>query len=273
MLTEQQRQTMLQVAFAAAHRAGHHALSQVHRAQASIKDGTTGQELVTQVDQECQDLIVSTLQGAFPLHGFLGEEGQHGMTHLAPQSKPGITWVIDPIDGTNNFAHQVGLFAISIGALYEGRPVVGVIYDPVQDKMYGAAETGPATCNGCVLACGSEPMNSFTSIAIDSHFGESFPAWMGHLMTQCRFRNLGTTALHLALTASGGFVASVQIMPKLWDIAAGVLIAERAGALVSRWDGGPLWPIDLQSYQGGPLPCLVGNPTAHQAVVEELSHR
>lgn len=271
MLDEQQRQAMLQVALAAARRAGHHALSQMHQAQVTIKDGTTGRELVTQVDQECQDLIVSSLQGVFPTHGFLGEEGPDGMTHVAPQSDPGITWVIDPIDGTNNYVHQVGLFAVCIAALVEGRPVVGVIYDPVQDKLYSATETSEATCNGRPLACGNEPLSSFTSLAIDSHFGDSFPDWMGSLMTGCRFRNLGTTALHLALTASGGFVASVQIMPKLWDIAAGTLIAARAGARVSRWDGGPLWPLDLKSYQGGPLPCIVGNPTAHQAVVEHLT--
>ncbi len=271
MLALNQLDHMLEIAQSAARQAGQHALSQMHQTQARIKDGTTGKELVTQVDRECQDMIVAFLHESFPEHGFLGEEGDGGITKIAPQTDPGVTWVIDPIDGTNNFAHHVGLYAVCVAAMFEGRPVVGVIYDPNTDQMYHAHTQSPAFCNDQKLDCGDEALSPFVSVAMDSHIGDEIPHWMGRLMMRCRFRNLGTTALHLAMAATGGFAASVQIMPKLWDIAAGTLIAERAGAKVTTDQGLDLWPLDMKSYQGGPLPCVVGNPTAHQAVIEHLT--
>ena len=90
-------------------------------------------------------------------------------------------------------------------------------------------------------------------------------------MKQCRFRNFGTTALQMAYIASGGLVGTIVCTPKLWDIAAGVVIAEAAGAITTDWKGQPLFPMDLDHYEGQPFAVLSANRTAHPKLVEQIT--
>lgn len=257
---------MLAVAMAGAHQAGQVALAQLGSARISIKNNT---ELVTDTDKRCQALIIDHIHAAFPNHGFIGEEGEEGrLFKQYPTDSEDVWWVIDPIDGTNNFAQGLPQFSVSIGAVRNGTPLVGVIYQPSTDISYTAIQGGLARERGHPIQATNRPLHAHASVGLDSHFGETVPNWICHIMTRLRYRNLGTTALHLAYVAMGGYAAMVASTPKLWDITAGTLIAQNAGALVTDWQGNPIWPQDLAAYQGQALPVVVGAPLAHQEIIE-----
>jgi len=260
--------TLLDTAIQAAQRAGDYALASMGSVSASIKKGPTGEELVTEIDRQSQTLIIDTIRARFSDHGFIGEEGVEGGIFKQPPTDAGsVWWIIDPIDGTNNFALGLGLFAVSIGAMVNGRPVAGVIYCPFTHSLFTGRHDAPPHLNGQPLTCGHDRISIFTCVALDSHFGPSVPPWLNELMLRCRFRSLGAAALHMAYVASGAMVGAVISLPKLWDIAAGAALAEGCGARLTDWEGKPLWPLDLENYDGHKLPCVVANPTAHQEIM------
>jgi len=257
---------ILETAVVAARLAGQRAMEAMSYVKASVKGET---ELVTEADGQCQQIIVDHVKATFPDHGFIGEEGGPGkIFKQAPRSEPKIWWVIDPIDGTNNYAHGIPAFAVSIGVLLEGRPIVGVIFDPSHDAMYTAVHGGEAQLDGRRIQAGQEEMGPLTSVGLDSHLGDEIPAWAGEIIRQSRFRNFGTTALQLAYVATGGLVGAIVGTPKLWDVAGGVVIAEAAGAKVTDWKGQPLFPMDLDNYEGQPFPVLVANTATHGKLVD-----
>ncbi len=262
-------ESMLDTAVKAARTAGHHALDMIDTTQTSIKNSS---DLVTEADHQCQTLIIEQIQSQFPGHGFIGEEGDQGQIFKRlPSDSDGIWWIIDPIDGTNNYAHGLPQFSVSIGAMQNGRPIVGVVYDPCTDHMYTAIAQGEAQDNGVPMIVSNESLNKYCSVGIDSHFGDTIPPWVYKLMTCTRFRNIGTTALHLAYTAKGGLAGMTLFTPKLWDIAAGCLIAEQAGAIISDWQGKPLWPMDLAAYEGGAIPSIMSSPTIHKELLNMIN--
>lgn len=259
---------MLETAIVAARLAGQHAMEEMAYVRAVKKSET---ELVTQADPQCQRIIIQRIRETYPDHGFIAEEGEHGkLFKRAPTGTPTIWWAIDPIDGTHNFAHGIPIFAVSIAALYEGEPILGVIFHPSTDAMFTAVKGGEAQLDGRTIVAGDQEIGSLTSVAIDSHFEGPLPEWVLELIRQSRFRNFGTTALHLAYIARGGLVAGVMCTPKLWDIAAGVVIAEAAGAIVTDWNGGKLFPIDLDAYQGEAFRVAAANRTAHPRLIETM---
>jgi len=260
-----QLNAMLETAVDAARLAGRQALDQMSLVEVSVKNGS---ELVTEADLACQEIIVQRIKADFPDHGFIAEEGEHGRPFKhPPQGDEPVWWVIDPIDGTNNFAHGMPVFAVSIGAVIGGSPVVGVIYDPAADLMFTATQGGRALMNDRSIQAGDDPVSLFVSVGLDSHWGNAMPPWLPTILAKTRFRNLGTTALQMAYVAKGGMVATIVCTPKLWDLAAGAVIAQAAGALLTDWQGRPLWPMDLAGYDGCPIPCIVANPTAHRQLL------
>jgi len=265
----QNLELMVNTAIAAARCAGNHALDMIDTTRASIKNDS---EMVTEADRQCQTLIIEHIQSRFPEHGFIGEEGDEGKIFKRPPPRPdGIWWVIDPIDGTNNYAHGMPHFSVSIGAMQHGFPIVGVIYDPCTDHMYTASAQDTPQDNGAPMAVSNESLNKCCSVGIDSHFGKTIPPWMYKIMTCTRFRNYGTTALHLAYIAKGGLAGTILFTPKLWDIAAGCLIAEKAGAINSDWQGNPLWPMNLETYEGGTIPSIMCNPPVHKELLTMIN--
>jgi myo-inositol-1(or 4)-monophosphatase len=257
---------ILETAIVAARRAGRHAWDRMSHVQARKKSEN---ELVTQADAECQKIIIDQIHEAFPDHGFIAEEGEKGkMSKQAPTGASPIWWAIDPIDGTNNFAHGIPLFAVSVAALAEGKPVVGVIFEPATEYLFTAVESGPAHLNGRPIRVNEEGIGPVTSVGLDSHFPAVLPSWAVDLIRRSRFRNFGTTALHLAYLARGGLVGAVMCTPKLWDIAAGTVIARAAGALVTDWHGQDLFPIDLDRYDGQSFQVVAANPTTHPHLLE-----
>jgi myo-inositol-1(or 4)-monophosphatase len=261
---------MLETAIVAARLAGQLALEEISYVKAEKKNES---ELVTPTDSRCQKAIIDCIRQTYPDHGFIAEEGEQGrLFKQPPRGGEGVWWVIDPIDGTNNFAHQMPLFAISIAAMCEGVPLVGVIFDPATNSMFTSVKGGEAQLNGRQISAGEEEMNRFSSVGLDSHFdcGDGMPGWACQIMQQTRFRNLGTTALQIAYVATGGLVATIVNTPKLWDIAAGAVIAEAAGAVVSNWKGEKIFPLDLNSYDGAELQTIVANKRVHHKILEMM---
>lgn len=261
---------MLETAIVAARLGGQRAMEEIGYVKVSVKNAT---ELVTQADARCQKIIIDRIKENYPDHGFIAEEGeQDKIFKQTPRGADVIWWVIDPIDGTNNFAHRMPLFSISIAALHEGRPIVGVIFEPATDSMFTAVKGGEAQLNGRRIIAGEEQMNEYSSVGLDSHFkcDDGVPGWACEIIRRTRFRNLGTTALQLAYVAQGSMVATIVNTPKLWDIAAGAVIGEAAGAVMSNWQGQEIFPVDLDSYEGGEFQTVLANKKVHAQILELL---
>jgi myo-inositol-1(or 4)-monophosphatase len=260
-LEQRELSQLLETAIVAARLAGQHALERMGYVTATEKTAT---ELVTQADVQCQEIVMRRVRETYPDHGFIGEEGEKGrIFKRPPYDDSGIWWVIDPIDGTNNFAHGMPIFTVSVAAMHEGRPVVGVVFQPSGDLMFTAVQGGEAQLDGRRIQAGEAEIGPLTSIGLDSHWGDGVPAWVCDILLKSRFRNFGTTALHLGYVARGGLVAAVMCTPKLWDIAAGALIAEAAGAVVTTWTGEALFPMDLDAYEGESFRVVAANRKAH----------
>ena len=267
-LEQQDLSGILETAIVAARLAGQHALEQMNYVKATRKGKT---ELVTVADTQCQQIIMQRIRETYPDHGFIGEEGEQGrIFKRPPYSGSGIWWIIDPIDGTNNFAHGIPIFTVSVAAMHEGRPIVGVVFQPSGDLLFTGVHGGEAHLDGRRILAGDAEMGPLTSVGLDSHWDNQVPAWVCDIIQHSRFRNFGTTALHLAYVARSGLVAAVMCTPKLWDIAAGVVIAEAAGAKVTNWKGEPIFPVDLNSYEGQAFQVLAANAKVHPKLLASI---
>jgi myo-inositol-1(or 4)-monophosphatase len=269
VLEQRSLSRMLETGIVAARLAGQRAMEELNFIKASIKSNKT--EMVTETDGRCQQIIVDRIKETYPDHGFIAEEG--GKARIFKQPPRGaerLWWVIDPLDGTNNFAHRMLFFTISIAVIYEGEPIAGVIFEPATESMFTAVKGGEAQLDGRRIVASEETMDKFSSVGLDSHFDNKVPKWACEIMLRTRFRNLGSTALQLAYVAKGSLIATIHSCPKLWDIAAGTLIAETAGAVVSDWKGGKIFPFDLDSYDGQELQVIAANKKVHTELLGRL---
>jgi myo-inositol-1(or 4)-monophosphatase len=194
-------------------------------------------DLVTEVDKKCEKLIISEIHKAYPGHHILAEEG--GGTS---KDKSGFRWIIDPIDGTTDYAHRHPFFATSIGMEIEGELSVGVVYAPYLREMFKAAKGLGAFLNNkqitvskaetleeSLLATGFNPRTGIKNVP---HFKHFLPLSHG-------IRRGGSAALDLCYTACGIFAGYWEDGLKPWDMAAGVVIAREAGAKVTIKNGSP----------------------------------
>ncbi|MHC4287481.1 MAG: inositol monophosphatase family protein [Planctomycetota bacterium] len=262
---------MLETAVVAARLAGQRAMEELRYVHTTVKNGN---ELVTQADPICQKIIMDRIREAYPDHGVIGEEGEDGaLLSIPPRSGTPFWWVIDPIDGTNNFANGMLCFSVSIAAMLDGVPILGVIFEPATDSMYTAALDMDALLNGSRITVNEEEIDRFTSFGVDSHPLASIETGKQKIMKQTRYRCLGSTALHMAYVARGAMVGMVTPGAKLWDIAAGIILVERAGGIVTNVQGKPLLPVDLDNYNAEQLPTLATNQKIHGQVLEIFSQK
>ncbi len=195
---------------------------------------------VTEADIAAERWILRRLREAFPTHRFLAEE-EGG----APWHAPHPIWIIDPLDGTNNFAHNLPHIAISIALVMEGRPVVGLIYDPLREELFKAWRGGGAWLNG-------RPMRvSVVERLRDAFLATGFPydrrtardnntRRLDHFLRRSQgIRRLGAATLDLAYVACGRFDGYWELGLKPWDVAAGLLLVEEAGGRVTDYGGEP----------------------------------
>jgi myo-inositol-1(or 4)-monophosphatase len=237
--------------------------------QAMKVDRKSKRDVVTDVDYASEALVIEAISERFPADAILAEESgrQHGAARTARRRWARRTWVIDPLDGTVNYANGIPFFCVSIGLVEDGVPVVGVVLDPLRGDCYAAAAGGPATLNGePARATDKDQLGDFVvSLAIIGRGGIARERRVAH---EIRIgRRMGSAALALAYVASGRFDAFVQNGGlSLWDIAAAGLIAERSGATVTDLYGGPWW----NTSKRGPRLSIVAAPAPHQTTLVTL---
>lgn len=198
------------------------------------------QNIVTEYDKASEDCIISLIAHNFPDHSFLAEES--GATR---QKKDSIVWIIDPLDGTSNFARHLPFFTISIAAYYQEQGLCGVIYQPITNELFVAEKNKGAFLNGSRLSVSPLSQLSETTICVGASYNSKehpFP-YIEHFANLLKlgvsFRNLGSAALGLAYVAAGKMDGFWMDYLYPWDIAAGKLLVEEAGGKVTLYSGEP----------------------------------
>ena len=233
-------------------------------------DYKSKRDVVTDADYASERLVIDAIKAEYPDDAILAEEsGEHAGVLRDDGSHNGRTWVIDPLDGTVNYANGIPFYCVSIGLVVDDRPAAGVVFDPARDDLYAATADGPATLDGeAVVASRKEALGDYVvSLAV---IGRGGLMRERRIAPQIRIhRRMGSAALALAYVANGRFDAFVQnggLSP--WDVAAAGLIAERAGAVVTSLSGGAWWNARVR----GPRISAVAAPAAqHGALLEMLA--
>lgn len=204
-------------------------------------------DLVTEADFASQAKIREILLGAFPSHDFLGEED-------LPDSKLGnrsaeYRWVVDPLDGTQNYVHRLQTFAVSIALQKRGEVVLGTVFDPVANECYTAIKGQGAYLNGARLGTKNclVANDAMVAVSFSPHVERDsveFRRFVETTLACQSIRRLGSAALNLAYLAAGRLDAYFATSVKIWDIAAGVLLVSEAGGIISSIHGGP---VDLEN--------------------------
>lgn len=219
-------------------------------------------DLVTAADLAAEAHFTALIARRFPDHRVIGEEAGRPAT-------PGLArheWIIDPVDGTTNFAHGIAIFCVSIALQIDGRTEVGVVYDPVADELFTAERGEGARLNGAPLAVSGIGnlvdgllCTGFPYTVRDSRADQVkvFAAFLGEAQA---VRRLGSAALDLAYVAAGRLDGYWEEKLHAWDIAAGALLVEEAGGRVTGVDGTTFNPF------GGHI--MASNGPLHQAMLQ-----
>jgi myo-inositol-1(or 4)-monophosphatase len=195
-------------------------------------DAEEAHDIKLELDVRSQNLITKVLLAEFPDHGVLGEEGSE------QSSSKEFEWVVDPIDGTVNFFYAIPHFCISIALRRKDEILVGVIYDPIREELWQAVREGNATLNNQVIQVSQHTQVSEAIVSVGfsktSRGIERGMTVLNSMVGRARkCRMMGSAALDLAYVATGRFDAYIEGSVNWWDIAAGVLLVERAGGKVS----------------------------------------
>jgi myo-inositol-1(or 4)-monophosphatase len=223
--------------------------------------------MVTDVDVAIQQRIAKEIQAAFPADVVVGEEGQAVPLEPAPGR---CVWVIDPIDGTNNFGRGLPGFSVSIGVLDDGSPLAGAVCDPMSDMLFTARRGGGAALNGEPIAVRPLSLSRRSLFAIRSPFETGVPPVVVRWLERYRLRRFGSTALHLCYVALGGLAFVHDDRASLWDVAGAAAVLLEAGGAMTRPDGTPLFPLHGAAL-AAPLAFVAGDPQAHAAIVAEIA--
>jgi len=231
-------------------------------------DYKSKRDVVTNADYASERLVIDAIKARYPDDGILAEEsGEHAGVLRDDGSNNGRLWVLDPLDGTVNYANGIPFYCVSIGLVVDDRPAVGVVLDPARDDLYTATADGPACLDGePIRASGKEALSDYVvSLAVIGRGGLSRERRIAPLIRI--HRRMGSAALALAYVSNGRFDAFVQnggLSP--WDVAAAGLIAERAGAVVTDVNGGGWW----NPKRRGPRTSVVAAPAAQHGAILEL---
>ncbi len=201
--------------------------------------------LVTEYDRKSEEFIITNLQKRFPDFAFIAEEsGISNNTHNQ------FFWVIDPLDGTVNYAHNLPIFSVSIALIHQKQVLSGVIYNPILDELFVAELNKGAFLNGrrlFVSKC-NKLEDSFLVTGfpynIDKNPSHCIDQFVRMLQMGIPVRRLGSAALDLAYVAAGRFDGFWEINLNPWDVAAGVLIVTEAGGKVTQYNGDDYWIFD-----------------------------
>jgi myo-inositol-1(or 4)-monophosphatase len=214
-------------------------------------------DLVTEADFAAQIAIRSYLQSVLPSHDLLGEEDTPGTIkgRLTAEAPP--TWIVDPLDGTCNYVHDVPAYCVSIGLMVAGELVVGVVLDPRQNEMFSAAHGLGATLNGKRLSV--SPTAELRHGLLSTGFPpdpiqqeRNFVLWKAYSYRAQALRRTGSTAINLAYVAAGRFDGYWAFDNHVWDVAGGIVLVREAGGMATQTDGSNLDPFlpDLLATNG-----------------------
>ena len=217
-------------------------------------------DFATQMDHESEKLIVSEIIAARPDDGLIGEEGANR------ESKSGVTWVIDPIDGTVNYLYDIPGWCISIAAKDRDGGLAGVVYSPATQSLWKAHRGGGAFLNGNPIKC-NDPV-ALNRALVGSGFAYDLEkrkiqaALIARLLPEIRdLRRLGACAVDMCHVASGSLDAYFEAGVNEWDYAAAGLIATEAGAMIS---------IDTGIWNGEKNMVIVAGPALHPALSAQI---
>ena len=233
-------------------------------------------EAVTDADRASQRFIVSGLRRRFPNDGIVGEENDTGDAITFDVREPrGRVWVIDPIDGTNNFIAGLGAFGVCIGLMEAGMPVLGVVFDVTRDVVYSAANGEGAWSGNRRLRALETPLNDSSMLMMTSNLLDATgrcPGWACRWIAQTNWkvRIMGSAALEACQVAAGVAHGAITMNGKLWDVAAPAAIALEAGAILTSPSGERIFPFELRAYEGAKVPFLAAAPNAYKALLDEI---
>jgi len=224
-------------------------------------------DLVTESDLASERLIIERINTYHPRHAILAEES--GASSPADQEmRSEWRWIIDPLDGTTNYAHGYPCFCISIGLEHNGRMELGVVYDPMRDELFTAERGNGASLNGRRIQV--SPVRSLSAALLCTGFpydvrerSEFARHFANFIMNAQGVRRDGAAALDLAYVACGRFDGFWEEGLKPWDVAAGALMIEEAGGRVSNYTG--------ESLNIHNPPILASNSLLHEQMMRVLS--
>lgn len=219
--------------------------------------------LVTEWDNKAEESIIESIKAHFPDHAFLAEEsGESG-------EKGGIQWIIDPLDGTVNFAHKIPMFSISIAAVSQNDVLSGVVYNPMMEELFIAEKEHGAYLNG-------ERMKVTETAVLDSAIAATGFPYNVHENPLCcldhfqsfasmgiPLRRIGSAAIDLSYVAAGRFDAFWEVSLNPWDYAAAKLIIEEAGGQITNFKGEP-----YKTLEEGPI--IASNGILHDQVAKRI---
>ncbi len=229
-----------------------------------IKPGAGRHNLVTEYDQAAEKLIVDALREEFPEHAVLAEEGGE----MLADDPEAVRWIIDPLDGTVNFAHGIPLFSVSIAAQKKGEILCGAVYQPMLDELFHAAKGTGAFLNGKgIKVSGAANLPDALLVTgfpynVHENPGGTLEHFTAVLRQGIPLRRLGSAALDLCYVAAGRFDGFFEIELQPWDVAAGYLIAREAGATTTNYAGA--------GYRVERGPIVATNGHIHAALLDLL---
>jgi myo-inositol-1(or 4)-monophosphatase len=213
-------------------------------------------DYVTGVDREAEEAIVTLILAEDPDAHVVGEErgGDRGQRY----------WLVDPLDGTTNFVHGLPIVGVSVALVEEGRPSIGAVHAPFLQATFTAARDGGAEQDGRALFVSTrDPSEAVVATGFPFRYKHRLPEFRRVLLPALEtfedLRRAGSASLDLAWTAAGVFDGFFELGLSPWDVAAGALLIEEAGGVITDWNGG-------DDYLAGDV--LAGSPAVHQTLLE-----
>jgi myo-inositol-1(or 4)-monophosphatase len=220
-------------------------------------------DLVTEYDLRSERLVVDAIRHAFPSDSILSEEA-------GASGEAGIRWVIDPLDGTTNFAHGLPHFSVSIACWEQDKPAFGVVFDPTRSELFHAVRGQGAWLNAQPLHVSTESRleESFLATGFPYDIRSNSEDNLDHFASMSRrafaIRRFGSAALDLAYVAAGRYDAYWELSVYPWDWAAGILLVREAGGRVTALDGRDTFPLGIASF-------LASNGLVHDQTLRALA--
>jgi myo-inositol-1(or 4)-monophosphatase len=225
-----------------------------------------GRDLVTDADLAAQGAIREVVAKRFPTHTFVGEEQPTGDRSFRSDE---LVWIVDPLDGTTNYVHDFPCFAVSVALARAGKPLVGVIFDPLAEECFVAVDGKGAWCNGAPMQISAVTSldKALVAVSLPPQVQRDSPDLLDFIevVQVCQgVRRTGSAALNLAYVARGQLDALWANFINPWDVAAGVLLVREAGGMVTGRDGGEfdLWNPPFVAASG---------PALHDALMRMLT--